>query len=54
MIKQIEPHRTGLLVTDTQDLINGIVMKLNESIAVQNEIIEYLNKQEEAGEKSDD
>ena len=46
MIENIEPHKTGTILTDLNSLINGVVIKLNESIEKQNEIIDYLNEKE--------
>ena len=46
MIEKIEPHKTGLVVMGIEDLIRNIVLKLNESIAKQNEIIDHINSKE--------
>lgn len=47
MIEKVEPHKTGLVVMGLEDLLRGVVQKLNETIEKQGEIIDQLNKLEE-------
>lgn len=53
MIEKIEPYKTGLIVMGIEDLIRSIILKLNESIEKQNEIIDLLNSKEEKEEKEE-
>ena len=46
MIEKIEPYKTGLVIIEVEELIRKILIKLNESIEKQNEIIDYINSKE--------
>lgn len=47
MIEKIEPHKTGLVVMGLEDLLRGVIHKINEIIEKENEIIDHVNNQEQ-------